>query len=229
MRCAAWGFDDDMIRQGVFGVSRGWDSVAHAEHRKVTSNAYIFNIHIFSSKNIPTLCLVELLTYLAHLYRFTPFLFIMVLEALAAVGLAANILQFVEFSYNLTTSAREIYNSSSGLTAENQALELIANDLLHLSGKFTVQGTSTSTQSVGDKKLSDLALASTKVAEELLEAIERLKNKDNQSQGNRRSFRQALQTVLQKDGINNLVTRLERLRDQLSLHMASKLRCGFYN
>lgn len=51
----------------------------------------------------------------------------MPLEGLAALGLAANIIQVIDFSTKLLSSARQI--NASGSTVRNSDLELIAIDL----------------------------------------------------------------------------------------------------
>lgn len=53
----------------------------------------------------------------------------MPLEGLAALGLAASILQVIDFSTKLLSSAREI--QMNGSTIRNSDLELIATDLKH--------------------------------------------------------------------------------------------------
>ena len=55
------------------------------------------------------------------------------MEALAAVGLAGNIVQFISFASETLSKSREIYLSASGTTEEYMDLKLISQDLLSFS------------------------------------------------------------------------------------------------
>ena len=56
------------------------------------------------------------------------------MEALVALGLAANVVQFVDFGCRLVSKSREIRRSGS--LSQHVNLDLIANDLENLSGKL---------------------------------------------------------------------------------------------
>ncbi|KAL9047908.1 MAG: hypothetical protein Q9162_007914 [Coniocarpon cinnabarinum] len=49
-------------------------------------------------------------------------------EALAALGLASNIVQFIDFGLKTTSTIKEIYSSASGLTSETTTLNDIATE-----------------------------------------------------------------------------------------------------
>ena len=148
----------------------------------------------------------------------------MVLEALAAVGLAGNVLQFIDFTHDLITGAQEIRHSSTGLTADNYDLQLIADDLSRLSDGFTVPDSEfVGPLSVNQVKISNLALSSKNVSDELLATITQLKG-DEKSVLKWHSFRKALKSILKKGEINDLVEKLKGLREQLSFHVVSHVR-----
>jgi hypothetical protein len=50
----------------------------------------------------------------------------MALDAISAIGLAANILQFVDIIAGLLSDAKEIYHSAKGATTENIELQSLA-------------------------------------------------------------------------------------------------------
>ena len=50
----------------------------------------------------------------------------MALEGLAALALAGNLIQFVDFGRKLFSKSRELYRSSQDLSSENAELEKIA-------------------------------------------------------------------------------------------------------
>jgi len=53
----------------------------------------------------------------------------MVLEALVAMSLTGNIVQFVHFTCSLFSKGREIYRSTSGTTSELGELRTIAEEI----------------------------------------------------------------------------------------------------
>jgi hypothetical protein len=57
------------------------------------------------------------------------------MEAAAAFGLAANILQVVELAYKLLSTGHEIYQA--GTTVQNSELEVLANDFTILRKRLT--------------------------------------------------------------------------------------------
>lgn len=54
------------------------------------------------------------------------------MDPFTALGLAANICQFVDFGYKLVSGAFELYNSMDGTLSANKILESIAKDLANL-------------------------------------------------------------------------------------------------
>ena len=57
----------------------------------------------------------------------------MALESLAALSVASNIVQFIEFSCRIFSESLELYKSSEALVAENIELEAISSSLTRLS------------------------------------------------------------------------------------------------
>ncbi|KAK4182419.1 hypothetical protein QBC35DRAFT_172566 [Podospora australis] len=58
------------------------------------------------------------------------------MEALEAIGLASNILQFIEVGTQIVKEAREIYSSATGTTNEFRDLEHTCNLLSRLSANL---------------------------------------------------------------------------------------------
>ena len=63
------------------------------------------------------------------------------MDTVAAIGLAANVVQFVDFSWKLVVEARDLHDSNSGASKENEVLELISCDLNLLNDKLTARTT----------------------------------------------------------------------------------------
>ncbi len=139
------------------------------------------------------------------------------MESLAAVGLAANIIQFVDFSGKLILKTAEIYKSGSGALVENVDIETATKDLTGLSAKLH-----DSINPAGDTVLRELCQSCDTVAKELLSALDRVKLHGKQQKW--KSFRKALRSVWSKEDIMSLEQRLARFRDELNLHVTVDLR-----
>jgi len=51
------------------------------------------------------------------------------MDPFTAIGLASNILSFIDFSAQLINGAREIYDSTTGTTEDNKSRESIVNEM----------------------------------------------------------------------------------------------------
>ncbi|KAI1270737.1 hypothetical protein F5Y18DRAFT_422239 [Xylariaceae sp. FL1019] len=94
------------------------------------------------------------------------------METLAAVGLAGNILSFVDFSAKLLVSARAIYKSAAEASPENHVLQIIAEDV-----QFYVENITTTSDT--DQHLKTLAEESRIIASDLLGLIHQVSVRDN--------------------------------------------------
>ncbi|KAH8705046.1 hypothetical protein BGW36DRAFT_456579 [Talaromyces proteolyticus] len=138
----------------------------------------------------------------------------MPLDPITALGLASNIIQFMDFSWRLLNDAHEIYHSSTGVTSQNTEIATIAEDLSRLSEKLT----GPKPNSPAEEKIWHIANSSKLVADDLLSAVLVLKRSDKKSR-RWRSFRQALDGFWNKDKIIRLQNQLKELRSQLSIHI----------
>ncbi|OAG42303.1 hypothetical protein AYO21_03471 [Fonsecaea monophora] len=145
----------------------------------------------------------------------------MVLDPLSAIGLAANIVQFIDFSRRLISDAKEIYHSTNGVTTENVELQDVAESLSRLSSTLlNPLDQSQAAVSQTEAEIVKIAAASRVVGDELLAAIQSLTAGDG-SHKKWRSFLQALKTLWKKDKIAKLRKRLEDARSNLSVHVLS--------
>lgn len=137
------------------------------------------------------------------------------METLAAVGLAGNIVQFIDFTYKLFNGAASIHNSRSGLAKGVQDLETVTQDLQDLCAKLSrddpvqLQGRNVS--------LHKLARQCLETAEELLSILAKLKVTDADSKWS--SFRAALATVFKKAEIEALEKSLDSYRMQMVMQL----------
>lgn len=139
------------------------------------------------------------------------------MEAIGSLGLAANILQFIDFTSKLVASSSELYVSNDGILDENRQIELATNDLALLNAKIKEAAVSASNEA-----LCQLSESCKATADELLKALSKLKVDGSHSR--RRTIRKALQAAWCKEDITKLETRLSRYRNELNLHILVDLR-----
>ena len=149
------------------------------------------------------------------------------MESLAALGLASNAIQFVDFTSKLISTAHSLYISTTGTTAENAELEVVTKHIRALAdntypqtvavpGSNTAINSQSSPASAPDA-LQDLARQCREVADELLTLLASFG-----VQGRHRtwkSIRSALRTVRHKAQMGALLARLDRIGSQLRTHL----------
>jgi len=131
------------------------------------------------------------------------------MDAFTVIGLAGNIVQFVDFSWKLIVGCRAIYKSSEGASAENLALNVIANDIVKLSSAIST--------SSHDKQLDPLAKECMNISKELLNALGKLTAKGQRTVWT--SFQIALKEVWKKGKIEDIYSRLVKVQAQLVVHI----------
>jgi hypothetical protein len=159
------------------------------------------------------------------------------MEALAAIGLTGNVLQFIQYAAQLLSTGTEIYRSSTGSSQKNHELENIYEKLSnftstllgqetagHLSGgrgsPNDPQGT---TNHAHISALIDLSRDCKDVCDQLLEMIQKLKVKDGRFR-RFRSFRAALEAAWDGNRIAELESRLDRFQKVILFHFFPILR-----
>jgi hypothetical protein len=150
----------------------------------------------------------------------------MVLDPFSALGLAGNIVQFVDFASKLFSKSKELYKSASGTTRQNQELEDATDTLRRLcaSLKKVDQGGSKSAGRLNDEGLlRELANNCHATANELLSALEDLRTRG--PHGKWQSFRQALRTAWKEDKIVAMENKLTSYRSQLTLQLSAMQEC----
>ena len=141
------------------------------------------------------------------------------MDPLTAVGLAGNIITFIDLSSKVLSTAKQLCDSASGATSENNELESLTKNLKDLAdrtrrkpfnisrnGNFSLNITS-------ETVLDNLSQQCIQVADELLETLESVKVK-----GDGRILKSAIQavkTVWKQDNIDAIQRRLDRISKQL--------------
>ena len=159
----------------------------------------------------------------------------MALEGLAALSLASNIVQFVDFGCRLFSETKELYTSSNGLALEAMELENISQTLGRLSkdleSNYSLGGPSSSGPGMGEilrlepansfttpNEESDLILIAQecqKIAKELSTALEQLKVKGPGRQW--QCSRVTLKRIWKPEMVEKIARRMERFSSQLTM------------
>ncbi|TVY24004.1 hypothetical protein LHYA1_G006937 [Lachnellula hyalina] len=152
----------------------------------------------------------------------------MVLEALTALSLAATIVQFVDFSSKLLAKGHEIYVSVDGASIENNDLEAATKNLRDLSGRLNVsavsrRGDTVEATSEPEVELIQLTTKCSAVARELLTLLDHLKVQPG-SNRKWKTFQQALKSSLKQSQVDEIKSRLQAIRQELSLSVLVSLR-----
>ena len=146
----------------------------------------------------------------------------MALEGMAALNLAANIAQFIDFGCTLFSESRKVYRSSEGNLKEDLELESIANSLSSLTKGLIHKPPQGSPEILDETGLASLAKSCKNIADELLEALNELKVKGSQRKW--QSFRIALKRIRGAENIKSLSERLNTSNGSLTSCMVGILR-----
>jgi N-terminal domain on NACHT_NTPase and P-loop NTPases len=143
----------------------------------------------------------------------------MVLEVFTAIGLAASIVQFVDYGTRLFSKSKEIYHSATGASSENVDLQIICTTLGELSEDLASASPTylslSPSYSKDEKALVTLAHECNKAASELLSILDKLQNRKGHTKFT--SFRQALLVMWNENRIAEISKKMNRFRDQVAL------------
>ncbi len=144
-------------------------------------------------------------------------------EAVAALGVAANVVQFIDFSGRILSEGYRLHKSQRVSPSKNEELESIALDLQKLHDELQCPENDTyQAPTPNDIQLQRLAEQCRGVCLELLAALEKMKVVD--PPGKWRSFRVALKTVWGENKIKNLQVRLDEARQELIVRILMSFR-----
>lgn len=155
------------------------------------------------------------------------------MDPLTALGLGANVLQFIDFVGRLISVGREVAESQTGATIENADLEAISRSLVWLNGRVMSSINEQADYSRVSQSLSNtmrdidsLGAACNGVAGELLDALGKLKMGDKYAKW--KGPLTALKTVWKKGQIDSLRERLDQYRATMQTALIVSLREEVY-
>jgi hypothetical protein len=127
------------------------------------------------------------------------------MDPLTAIGLAGNVIQFIDFSCKLFSQTREIFISGACASKETLAVFVVTEDLKNLCGKLSVTDPQNPSEGVNSSTHGDIRFIATRcgiAAQELLGALERVKTSKPNSKWN--SFKLCLKTVWNSKAIDEM-------------------------
>jgi len=139
---------------------------------------------------------------------------------------ALSLVEFVEFSSKIISKGCRIYLSADGALPKNLELEVITNQLSQLTKKIRHSDIPSDEKDLGDeeKSLQIMSHECSKIADELLKRLEKLKVKSDAKHRGWKSLRQALKSVWSKEELNELSERLDRFRNQLQFRILASMK-----
>ncbi|KAI2627376.1 hypothetical protein GGS26DRAFT_599295 [Hypomontagnella submonticulosa] len=132
---------------------------------------------------------------------------------LAAIGLAASILQFIDIGYSIVSSATEAYGSVSGMSTETSNLLITIRSLKQVSAQLQ----STSLTMPEHASLRELSAQCQDLSEELIHILRSLRVKKKGSV--RESLRVAFKSWQNQSKIKSIHKRLGDCREQIQLEL----------
>lgn len=138
------------------------------------------------------------------------------MDPLTAIGLASNILSFIDFSVSLFKSAKEVHDSTNGTLDDNRSRETVVREMEQLSSQLlTCQAAN---HSGGNEALENLARECHYTSVQLISLLQKIKPKDAGSKCD--SILSALRNKLYDKDREDLEARLAQYRSQLELQLS---------
>ncbi|EEU39283.1 uncharacterized protein NECHADRAFT_82115 [Fusarium vanettenii 77-13-4] len=155
------------------------------------------------------------------------------MDPLSAVGLAGNIVQFIQFAASLFEATKEIHQSATGVSQNHTTLQVIYERLSDFCNKLETDfdetidngGVPKSQAKKGSSlSLIELATACHQECKQLLSIVDSLRAKYSARSKPWRSFCVALRGVLITKEIEGLEARIASYQAQMVLHLCSATR-----
>jgi hypothetical protein len=149
------------------------------------------------------------------------------MDPLTALGVAASIIQFVDFGSSLVSGSVERYRSATGASASNDELESLTEDLRNMSTELEVapHASHTGQLSKNEVTLSKLSSKCHDVADELLAMLDDLRVRGKHKALG--SLMQAIRSMGKEKKIRELRKRLQTIQSSLILCLSAIMRCEF--
>ncbi|PMD63790.1 uncharacterized protein K444DRAFT_626482 [Hyaloscypha bicolor E] len=154
------------------------------------------------------------------------------MEAIAALGVAGNVVQFLDFGQKLISTSLEIYTAGTGVTVSNKESETLLKDFIESIDTVSENLLQYDTrlgeklpQATAQNGLQDIINDCRNLAAELLVRFEKLKLQ--RKPGRWQSTAKAVQCMWQDSELVGLQQRLSKYQSQLAWHILLSLRQDF--
>lgn len=139
------------------------------------------------------------------------------MEPLTAIGLASNILSFIDFGAKVIACAKEIHGSVAGVTDEALTSEAVATGMREFASKLQL---SSSAHSADDKEpLCRLARECEGIANRIIDLLNKTKSKTPNSKSVRWTIVATFNATRYAGERQKLEERLAKCREQLAIHL----------
>lgn len=143
------------------------------------------------------------------------------MDPFAVIGLASNIVSFLDFGFKLVSTAKSIRASSSGASVDNDDLSFRTQQLQRL--VLNLRGPQPfDSLSVEERSLLQVAAQCVGVSADLEKLLDKLKARNPKSK--RQAFRAALHNWWREDEKEALEQKLGSCRQQLNVQLLSLMR-----
>ncbi|KAH9220710.1 hypothetical protein DL95DRAFT_477881, partial [Leptodontidium sp. 2 PMI_412] len=143
------------------------------------------------------------------------------MDPLTAIGLASNIIAFVDFAGKLVSQGHEIYKSASGALQDNVDINNIVTDLsLHVNKLKEANTITAPTQK--EQQLQSLASKCSILAVEISQKLKKLNVDENAKMRGLRSIGKALRSAWGKKDLEDMMARLGTFRSEIQFSILSK-------
>lgn len=143
-------------------------------------------------------------------------------ESLIAFSLAANVVQFIDFGSRVATNFRTFYKPASSQADEAPDVEAINTDLQGILKELQEPLLGSKSNNNG---LVFLVQQCQKAAAELDKILMPMAKARTQNLGKREALKASFKAIWKEEDIKSLSQRLDTLRNQLTLHLLTSLRC----
>jgi hypothetical protein len=141
------------------------------------------------------------------------------MDPITAVGFAASILQFIDFSWGVITGTYEVYKSATGTTLENAHINTVVNDLERVTDGLI---SDFEVKTKNEKELCKLADKCHDLSQDLSKILKKLQVLEKNSKW--RSLRVKIASMRKEKEIASIEDRLDRYRSQILVRLNFMLR-----
>jgi hypothetical protein len=150
------------------------------------------------------------------------------MDPLSALGVAASVMQFVQFGSSLVSKSRQLY--TQGALLDHVECGRATTRLQELAGKLATHVNeleSLGILSSDSKALQAICARCLELSTDLLSRLSEIKVDEKQKARGWKSFRQALKSVCSKDKIDGIAGKLLACREELNSHLITCIKQVF--